>query len=271
MRLSILGSGSRGNAVLLESGDRRVLIDCGFGPRALAQRLSALAVEPASIEACIVTHEHSDHVGGSVAAARRWGWSLHASAGTARSDVELAASAVQTFAPGAVLDVAGLDVATFASPHDAGAPVVLVATERTSGVRVGIAYDLGHVPEPVRSAFTDLDLLVVEANHDAGMLWSGPYPPSVRARIASRTGHLDNRAGAEFARACVNRNLTHVVLAHLSEQCNDHGVALTTVRGALARTAFRGQVHAALQHGPVGPFLPRVARQRAASQLSLFG
>ncbi|HEU4631293.1 MAG TPA: MBL fold metallo-hydrolase [Gemmatimonadaceae bacterium] len=270
MKLFVLGSGSKGNALLLESGDHRLLVDCGFGPRTLAQRLRAVGVEPASIGACVLTHEHSDHVRGAAAAARRWGWTLHATAGTRDGWAELATAEVQPFAPGDTLAIGGFDVVTHASPHDAGEPVVLVATARSSGVRAGIAYDLGHVPDALPEAFRDLDLLVVESNHDEGMLWSGPYPASVRARIASRTGHLSNRAGAAFARACVNRNLAHVVLAHLSENCNDHGVALAATEAALRRTAYRGQVHAAMQHAPVGPFLPKASRWQATRQLSLF-
>lgn len=270
MKLYMLGSGSKGNAVLLESGDHRLLVDCGFGPRTLAQRLRLVGVEPASIASCVLTHEHSDHVRGAAAAAKRWGWTLHATTGTRTGWADLASVDVQPFAPGDVLTLGGFDVATHASPHDAAESVVLVATARSSGVRAGIAYDLGHVPDALPGAFRDLDLLVVESNHDEGMLWSGPYPASVRARIASRTGHLSNRAGAAFARECVNRNLAHVVLAHLSENCNDHGVALTATRAAVGRTSFRGQVHAAMQHAPVGPFLPKAARWQAAGQLSLF-
>src|SRR5690606_14982020 len=91
--------------------------------------------------------------------------------------------------------------------------------------RVGIAYDLGTVPESLCRAFAGVDLLVAEANHDLGMLRSGPYPPSVQARIASRTGHLDNGASAAFVRRCASRSLAHVILAHVSEQCNEPRVA----------------------------------------------
>jgi phosphoribosyl 1,2-cyclic phosphodiesterase len=270
MKLWILGSGSKGNAVLLESGGVRLLVDCGFAPRTLAQRLRAIGVEPGSIVACVLTHEHGDHVRGAADAARRWGWALHATAGTARGCNDLADGQARLFAPGDVLELPGFSVATHAAPHDATEPVVLLATAHACGARTGIVYDLGHVPEALPGAFRELDLLVVESNHDEGMLWAGPYPASVRARIAGRSGHLSNRAGADFARRCVNRNLAHVVLAHLSEKCNDHGVAVTTTRTTLGRTAFKGQVHAALQHGPVGPFLPGGGRVAAAAQLSLF-
>lgn len=269
MRLWSLGSGSKGNAILVESGDSRLLVDCGFAPRTLAQRLRDVGVAPASISDCIITHEHVDHCRGAAAAAEKWGWRLHATAGTAAGCAELPAERLETFASGATLAVAGLTVQTVASPHDANEPVVLVVTSR-SGVRVGIAYDLGHVPERIAGALQELDLLVLESNHDEGMLWSGPYPPSVRARIASGTGHLSNRAAADFARQAVGRGVAHVLLAHMSEKCNDHGIAVTGMQGALRRTSFRGQVAPLPQHAACGPFLPRSARAGGPDQLSLF-
>ena len=270
MRLWILGSGSKGNAVLLESGDTRILVDAGFSARTLGQRLTAIGVQPGSISACVLTHEHGDHVRGAGAAAKRWGWQLYATAGTASGTADVPEGRMTTFAAGEELDLGGFTVATIASSHDAADPVVLVATERRSGARAGVVYDLGVVPDGVRAACAELDLLLLEANHCEAMLRSGPYPRSVQARIASRSGHLSNRAAAAMARESVNRNLAHVVLAHLSENCNDHGVAVSTVRGALSRTSYRGQVTPAMQHAPVGPFLPRASRVAQAAQLSLF-
>lgn len=269
MKIWSLGSGSKGNAILLEHGDSRLLVDAGFAPRTLAQRLQAIGVAPASISDCVITHEHRDHCKGAAAAAAKWGWRLHATPGTVAGCAGLPAEGVSTFAAGETLSVAGMTVQTLASPHDANESVVLVVTSR-SGVRVGLAYDLGHVPERVAVALEGLDMLVLESNHDEGMLRTGPYPASVRARIASGTGHLSNRAAAESAGRAVNANLAHVLLAHISEKCNDHGVAVTGMRGALRRTAFRGQVEPLLQHAPCGPFLPRHARATAATQLSLF-
>ena len=105
--------------------------------------------------------------------------------------------------------------------------------------------------------------------HDDGMLRAGPYPPSVRARIASRTGHLSNAACAGLVRDVVHANLTHVVLAHLSENCNDHGLAHATTASALRRTRFRGRLSVAMQHDVVGPFLPRPSRAEAEAQYTL--
>ncbi|MHB1225568.1 MAG: MBL fold metallo-hydrolase [Gemmatimonadaceae bacterium] len=269
MKLWSLGSGSKGNAILLEHGDSRLLVDAGFAPRTLAQRLQAIGVSPASISDCVITHEHGDHCRGAAAAAVKWGWRLHTTPGTLAGCPGLPSESVSTFAAGAMLSLAGMTVQTLASPHDANESVVLVVTSR-AGVRVGLAYDLGHVPEAVAAALEELDLLVLESNHDEGMLRSGPYPASVRARIASSTGHLSNRAAADSACRSVNPNLSHVLLAHMSEKCNDHGVAVTGMRGALRRTAFRGQVEPLLQHAPCGPFLPRHSSVAAAAQLSLF-
>jgi phosphoribosyl 1,2-cyclic phosphodiesterase len=132
-----------------------------------------------------------------------------------------------------------------------------------------VCTDVGHVSDTVRALCAQADILVVESNHDEGMLRVGPYPPSVRARIASRTGHLSNRAAAELARDVVHRDLAHVVLAHLSEKCNDHGLAHRSVASALRRTRFRGALSVAMQHHVVGPFLPRAGRGEPEAQYAL--
>jgi len=271
MRRWVLGSGSRGNAVLIECGDTRVLIDAGFAPRELAPRLAAAGVQPQSIRACVVTHEHTDHVKGACAGAARWGWDLHASEGTAAACPALLQADVRTFEPGASLTIGGLELRTVPTPHDAAAPVAVVVTSARSGARAGVCYDLGHASDPVKVAMRDLDLLVLEANHDEAMLRVGPYPPVVQHRIASRHGHLSNRAAARLARDSASFNLKHVVLAHLSENCNEASLAVRTVSEAMAPTKFRGKVHAASQSAVVGPFTPRMARcAPAPEQLNLF-
>jgi phosphoribosyl 1,2-cyclic phosphodiesterase len=251
----VLGSGSRGNAVLLECGESRLLVDAGFSPRVLASRLAKAGVAPESIEACVVTHEHTDHVSGAGAAAARWGWAIYATEGTARAVPALAGADVRTFEAGATLRVGAWEVRTVRSSHDAEDPVVLVATA-SSGARVGVCYDLGVVSDAVRSTFADLDILVLESNHDEGMLRAGPYPPSLVSRIASRHGHLSNRAAGAMARECATPGLSTLVLAHLSEKCNEPALAQRAMRAALAGSRFRGAVHAASQRDVVGPFTP---------------
>jgi len=271
MRLWVLGSGSKGNAVLLECGDSRVLVDAGFPVRELAQRLATLGIAPQSIEGVVLTHEHGDHVRGASAAAIRWGWSLYATEGTARAHPALPEADVATFDAGATLHVGRFELRAVPTSHDAADPVAVVATSKSTGVRAGVCYDLGCITDVVRGAFRDVDLLVLEANHDEGMLRAGPYPPSVCERIAGRRGHLSNRAAAAMARDAAHPNLSHVVLAHLSESCNDHGLATAAVAAGVAGTRFRGKVSVAPQHAATGPLLPRLNRWVAVSEQLALG
>ena len=267
MKLWVLGSGSSGNALLLESDGTRLLVDAGFGPRTLAARLRLAGVEPRSVAACVVTHDHSDHVCGAGKAARRWGWQLFATDGTAAAP-DLAGVAVTTFAPGDTLRVGAFELQTVTTPHDATEPIGLVATA-ASGARAGVCYDVGHASDGVRALCEGVDVLVLEANHDEGMLWAGPYPPWLRRRIASRIGHLSNRAAADVARDVATPRLAHLILAHLSAQNNTPTLADRTVRSALKPTAFRGKLTTARQDAVLGPFTPRGFTSRGAEQLAL--
>jgi len=261
MRVWVLGSGSRGNAVLLEHRGSRVLVDAGFHAKALEQRLAAIDVSCESIEALVVTHEHHDHVRGAGAAARAWGWALHASCGTVDAYPTLRDADVRTFDAGATLRFSSMELQSVSIPHDAEEPVAIIATDDIGG-RVGIVYDLGYANAALRRALGDLDVLVLEANHDEGMLRAGPYPPTVRERIAGRRGHLSNSAAAAVARDVAHPSLAHVVLAHLSDQCNDAALARSAVSRGLAPTRFTGAVHAAPQDAVIGPFEPKVRRGR---------
>jgi phosphoribosyl 1,2-cyclic phosphodiesterase len=269
VKLWVLGSGSGGNAVLVECGESRVLVDAGFSPRELASRLRAIGVAAASIEACVVTHEHTDHVKGARGGARKWGWSLFASGGTIDACPELQEVSCTAVEPGASVALSRMTVTPYAMPHDAASPIGVRLTCTSTGATVAVCTDIGHVSRDVRALCAHADLLVIESNHDEGMLRAGPYPPSVQARIASRTGHLSNRASAELARDMVHRDLAHVVLAHLSEQCNDRGIAHRTTADALRRTKFAGRLSIAMQHGVVGPFFPRAGRRAPEAQYAL--
>jgi len=255
----------------VESGGTRILIDAGFPVRELAKRLHAIGVSGESIEGAIVTHEHNDHVRGVCAAAKRWKWEVYASSGTIAGYPLLREISARPFASGATLELGDLSVQTVRTPHDGTEPVAVLATARSTGARAGIIYDLGHVPPAFWRAFERLDVLVLESNHDEGMLRAGPYPPSVQARVGGAFGHLSNRRAGMFARDCVHAGLAQLVLAHLSERCNEPQTALSSMRDALARTTFRGAMHTASQSTPCGPFTagrnPRA--MLAASQLSL--
>jgi phosphoribosyl 1,2-cyclic phosphodiesterase len=254
MRAWTLGSGSRGNAMVIESGGRRLLVDCGFGPRTLAGRLKAIGVAPESIEGVLVTHEHQDHAQGIERASHKWRWPVYGAAATlaairglpARSRIALDS------APELVLDAFSID--SIAVPHDAAAPLAYVITDRASGARVGVAHDLGKVPALLRERFAHCDALCIEANHDTVMLRDGPYPAMLKARIRGGFGHLSNETTGELVAGLMHRGLQAVVLLHLSETNNTPAVAERTVGAAARRAGFRGPVIAAAGRTPAEAF-----------------
>lgn len=274
MRVALLGSGSRGNAVLVESGATRVLIDAGFSGAELDRRLASLEVEPSSVEALVVTHDHRDHTAGIGVAARRWGWPLYLSRRTRRACRHLLSGAetVRPLARNQPLVLGDLEIRPFLTCHDAVDPLAVTVVERRRGLGVGVATDLGRATGPVKDALAGCHLLLLEANHDARMLREGPYPWSLKARIAGSRGHLSNRLAAELAAELAHPGLGAVVLAHLSEACNEPARARDAVGAALAAAGYAGPVDVASQAAPTGPY--DVAALAAAApegaQLDLF-
>ena len=266
----MLGSGSRGNAVVVEAGESRILIDAGFGPRVLKHRMQAAGIAPESIEACVVTHEHSDHARGATSCARKWRWPMFATSGTiseSRLSSLMPTGGVTGFVPGATLTFSGAEVTTFRTPHDALEPVGVVVTSRSTGARVAIATDIGCANASVRAGVRNVDMLVIESNHDEDMLWNGSYTPWLKRRIASNEGHLSNRACAQLVKDAMSPRLRQIVLAHLSEENNTPRVAFDAMRAALRGTGFRGSVMPAAQDETLGPFV--IAPSQWPEQLSL--
>lgn len=265
MKVWVLGSGSKGNAVVVENGACRILIDVGFGPRILKKRMHALGLDPRSIEACIITHEHSDHARGAAPAQKKWNWPLYATAGTIANS-RLGKLSVTSFSAGATLAFSSIDVETFRTPHDASEPIGVTMTARDTGARAAVVTDLGMVTERVRRMVKDVDLLLIESNHDEEMLRNGPYPEWLQKRIASSVGHLSNRDCADLVSESVSPRLRTVVLAHISEDNNTPRLAFETMKDSVKRTAFRGLLGPAAQGASVGPFSVGTTQPR---QLSL--
>lgn len=265
LRLTVLGSGSRGNALLLEAGGDALLVDAGFSLRDLGRRLAAAGREPSAIRALALTHEHGDHTRGAGRAAEAWNVPVYASAGTlAALGAKLAGARGTVPLPASRRVRCGaFHLTAYPTAHDAAEPIVLVV--EGDGRRVGIAYDVGSPTAALGLACRDLDALVVETNHDEVMLRGSGYPPAVRARIAGRGGHLSNRQAAALVAEVVHAGLSVVVLAHLSDRCNAPDLALETVREALAGSAFRGEILVASQDAP----LPTVDVGPGLDQLSL--
>lgn len=269
MKLCVLGSGSRGNAVLIQSGKTRILIDAGFGPRTIAKRLLSVGVSPSSIEAVVLTHEHTDHSKGVKAGAARWGWKVFATRGTRNGCESLEAQGVNAVVANQVLRLGDVEIIPVSISHDATEPVAVIVTDSTCGARAGIVYDLGVMTEEVQRAIDGVEILVIESNHDGEMLRNGPYPAMLKRRIAGNYGHLSNRAAGAAAAACAHRGLAQVVLAHLSETNNTPRVAADAMRRALGPTVFAGNVVAARQDVPSAVLGAARSNSFSAVQLSL--
>jgi phosphoribosyl 1,2-cyclic phosphodiesterase len=236
VRFASLGSGSEGNALLVEgaAGAGCVLIDCGFGLREAERRLRALGREPAQIDAILVTHEHGDHVGGVFRLAHRHRIPVHLTHGTLRAVGSLVpadfdrASLLRTFDSAGTFECVGLRIEPVAVPHDAREPVQYVLDD--GHVRLGVLTDLGHGSAHVVRALSRLDALVLECNHDLGLLEANRrYTAALKRRIGGQWGHLGNREAARILASIDRSRLRTVVAAHLSRQNN---------RPDLARTAL---------------------------------
>lgn len=247
-----MGSGSRGNAFLIEGGDTRLLVDAGFSASQTARRLERLGVEPDSVDAVVVTHEHRDHTAGAGVTARRWGWPLYMTTRTATACAALldGTEEIRGLRGGQPTRIGELDVVPVDTCHDAAQPVAVTVRHEDAGLSVGVATDIGRATAPVRYALRACNYLILEANHDERWLRTGPYPWSVKRRIGGSRGHLSNRLAAELLAELAHDRLAGVLLAHVSQECNDPGLALEEVGEALERTGFEGVLDVADQVRP---------------------
>ena len=275
LRIASLGSGSRGNSVLIESDSTRILVDAGFSGSELARRLESLDRNPADVDAVVVTHEHRDHTAGIGIAARRWGWPLFMTTGTAAACENLLRGGEETqiFEPGTRFRIGDLEIHAIPTCHDAADPVAVTVTEAGSALKAAVATDLGRATMPVRAALAGCHYLVLEANHDEVRLRDAPYPWSLKQRIGGSRGHLSNHLAGDLAREILHPELGGVLLAHLSQECNEPRLALAAVRSAIFPAGYRGVVEVAGQNeaGPLKDVSDLVGRvSRRGAQLSLF-
>lgn len=244
----VLGSGSSGNCTLVEGARGRLLIDCGLSARETARRLQQVGCDPKTIDAVVVSHEHGDHVGGAAMFSRRYGAVIHTTAATARAagldPAGMAGLALHEAA--AAWSVGDLTVDTFTVPHDAVDNVGVVVS--CDGVRLGYATDLGFPTRLVYERLRACQILVTEANHDPMMLRDGPYPWSVKQRIAGRHGHMSNEAMRSLVAEVAVDATRHLFLAHLSGTNNTPDLARRAGRAALEDAGRPGvAVHVARQ------------------------
>ncbi len=252
MRVCVLGSGSSGNAVVVESQGVRLLLDAGFSCRELERRMRSMAIEPKSIAAVLLTHEHEDHVRGVARFAGRHDIPIWATEGTVAGAKLRGATAapLRTLHSGKPVEVAGFQVEPFAIPHDAREPVGFVL-EDGFGRRLGLVADLGARSRLAWGRLRDLDVLLLETNHDLEMLRSGPYPWSLKQRIAGGHGHLSNRAAAEGLPELLTDRLRAVVLYHLSRTNNLPALAFEAIAEQLDSAACAASVVVSDQFEPL--------------------
>jgi phosphoribosyl 1,2-cyclic phosphodiesterase len=226
VKFTILGSGSGGNCAYLETDEARILVDAGFSPRQIRQRLASIGRAPENLTAILITHEHNDHVYGLTGIAQKLNIPIYCNRATKEAfEFQLETKFnCNLFETGASFEIADLLVDTFAIPHDAQDPVGFLL--HTGAGNVGFVTDLGHVTKLVLERTRGANVLVLESNHDVKMLQDSVRRPwSLKQRILGRHGHLSNDAAAEAVAQIMSAGLKHLYLAHLSRECNKPDLA----------------------------------------------
>lgn len=235
-RFCPLFSGSSGNSIYIGGASGGILVDVGVSAKALTLALQNLDIDPASINAIFVTHEHTDHIRGLYTFTKRYRIPVYTSAGTLTEieqkgclHSELSAQVISQNG----VELAGMYITPFATPHDSAESVGYVV-KMPDDRSVAIATDLGYLPETVIGAVQGCDLILLESNHDVRMLQNGPYPYYLKRRILSDEGHLSNDACATILGHLLETGTTRFILAHLSKENNLPALAQQTALAALA-------------------------------------
>jgi phosphoribosyl 1,2-cyclic phosphodiesterase len=266
VKFTILGSGSSGNCAYIETAETRVLIDAGFSPRQIRQRLATIGRTPENLTAILLTHEHSDHISGLPGMADKFQIPVYCNRGTQDGTIWAFKSRWTSkknpplpglegnaelkykmdwrlFNTGASFEVGDIQVDTFSIPHDSQDPVGFLV--RTTAGNFGFATDLGHMTKLVVERTKAATVLVLESNHDVKLLQDCPHRPwSLKQRILGRHGHLSNDAAAEAAAQIISPDLKYLYLGHLSSQCNKPEIARRVMQERLEQI---GAMHVQLQ------------------------
>jgi phosphoribosyl 1,2-cyclic phosphodiesterase len=231
----------------------RLLVDAGLSFRETCRRLASIGEDPSRLDAILITHEHSDHVGGLARLAKKLDIPVYISRLTAPTIDWLGHSPkLELFQAGATLAIGDIEIDSFTIPHDAIDPVGFCF--RTQGVKFGIATDLGYVTDSIRFHLRGADLLLLESNHDLDMLKVGPYPWSVKQRVMSRVGHLSNEGACDFILQDFKRGAVALILGHLSEHNNHPEIARMVASQALESRGLDTRLVIAQQKQPTEVF-----------------
>lgn len=220
MRFAALGSGSEGNALLIEHQHTRILLDCGLTLKGCEQRLAALGLRGQDLTGIVVTHEHGDHISGVAPLAIKYQLPVWASYGTLNAVPHISARLprLQPFDSHARFSIQSLEVHPFPVPHDATEPTQFVFSD--GQFKLGVLTDLGRSTPYVEYMLNGLDALILECNHDVDLLAQSSYPAALKARIAGPLGHLSNHQAAQLLGRIDTSKLQHLIAAHLSQENN---------------------------------------------------
>lgn len=247
MRVRVLGSGSKGNAIAVQGGGELLLVDCGLSCRETARRLAACGASISEVTGVLFTHDHSDHCAGLATFHKKYpSVPLYANGNTA--DAIACGTRVEDgwciFETSEPFSIGAISVETFAIPHDAADPVGYLLSEDASRLFVGT--DMGIMTLAAKEALSRATCAILEANHDPVLLQTSDRPISLKQRIAGRCGHLSNNQAAAALVEARPRHLSALLLAHLSQECNADYLALESVRPALAELGLSHIAIAAL-------------------------
>lgn len=235
IRFALLGSGSEGNALVVQVDSTTVLMDCGFSVSETITRLARLDIQAEQLDGILVTHEHSDHIAGVARLARKFDIPVWMTHGTSRfQHAAFADIAVTEINPHSSFSVGDIQVQPILVPHDAGEPVQYVFGD--GACRLGVLTDTGHATPHIESILSGCHALVLECNHDEEMLRNGRYPASLKQRVGGRYGHLNNTQAAALLSHLDTTRLQHIVAAHLSQQNNLPKLAVEALSGVLGCT-----------------------------------
>ena len=229
MRIASLGSGSRGNATLVQYRDTTLLVDNGFSLKQFTRRLERLEIELDAIDAVLLTHEHGDHSGGVERLCARHAIPLWTAVGTARAALSPGFE-YQRLVAGRAVTIGGIEIVPVTVPHDASEPLQFIFHQLDNGKRLGILTDTGHITRHIVDAFSCLDALLLEFNHDAEMLASGPYPDMIKQRVGGNFGHLSNEQSLDLLRQIDTDSLNCLIAAHISEKNNRSAIVDQLIR-----------------------------------------
>ena len=241
LKICSLYSGSKGNSVFIEAGGAKILIDAGKSARVLCASLRSIGVEVGELDAIFITHEHNDHISALQTLSHKHSIPIHILLTSAQvfnglCDERLCLCLCLHNKSDFSVQIKGLTVQSFPTPHDSRASVGYKLTFTEGGEEISIAYatDTGYISEPMIKNMLGARYAVVECNHDLDMLRDGPYPFDLKARIASRHGHLSNTDCASLSSQLALAGASHILLAHLSEENNLPDLAYGEIRGAIA-------------------------------------